>query len=213
MLTNQDCYWAGFLAADGCVDSEGRIRIYLHIKDIAQLEKFKSYTGKPHKISTSAKYPDRCSFEFTDRVMIKWLEDNFNIVPNKSLIYKVPDNLTKEQYSHFFRGLFDGDGCICESFSNVNSRLATLYASLVGSDDCVKFFSDFNKAELNITGSLQNRGKYTKTGNSFSNIKYSTNKAKVLLKFMYESSTPETRLDRKYDLYVKTVVENNRLTR
>ena len=213
MFTIEDLYWAGFLAADGCVDDDGRVRIYLHRKDVEHLEKFKAYTGKPHKIQTPESYPDRCAFEFTDRDMVKWLNDNFNIVPRKSLVYEFPTWMSVEDMSHFLRGYFDGDGCICESFSNRASRTATLYATVTGSDPAIDFVYQFLLKTLAITGPVQRRAKYTKTGNPYSTVKYSTKKSAALLKYMYSNSTYSTRLNRKYDLYYNIVVMDNRLTR
>ena len=212
MLSKEELYWGGFLASDGCVDSDNRVRLYLHSKDIAHLEKFKAYVNKPHKIQHSEKYPDRCAFEFTDRNYVEFLEEHFNIVPKKSLTYQIP-LLFDNQYPDFFRGLFDGDGCICESFSNRASKTATLYATLTGSADCVSEFYLLMEKHLGIVGHIQNRAKYGTTGNPFSCVKYNTNKAKLLLSYLYKDSTLSTRLDRKFELYDDIIVKGIRLTR
>lgn len=212
LLSKEDLYWGGFLASDGCVDSSNRVRVYLHIKDIKQLEKFKVYIGKPHKIQVSEKYPDRCAFEFTDKGYVEFLEENFNITPNKSLNYEMP-LLFDNQYPDFLRGLFDGDGCICESFSNAASKTATLYTTLTGSVGCITEFVGLMEATLGIVGHVQNRAKYGSTGNPFMCVKYNTNKSKILLDYLYKQSTEATRLDRKFELYNKIVVNGIRQTR
>lgn len=211
MLSKDQLYWGGFLAADGCVDGTNRVRLYLSEIDIDQLHKFKAFIGKPHKIQQSEKYK-RVAFEFTDAVMCRMLQDTFNITPRKSLTYELP-NLSVEEMKHFLRGYFDGDGCICESFSNKNSKTATLYTTFVGSVACITGIRDFLKAHLGIDGPIQDRAKYGTTGNSYLQLKYSTNKSLVLLKWLYADSDVENRLDRKYDLYHKIIVLGNRLTR
>lgn len=212
-MLNNRLYWGGFLAADGCVDNDGRVRLYIHSKDINHLVKFKEFTGKSHKIQQSEKYPDRCAFEFTDYDMVAQLKKDFNIVPVKSLIYELPTWMNDYEFSHFLRGYFDGDGCICESFSNRASKTATLYTTITGSDSAIDSIAYRLKQILGIDGCIQRRAKYSKTGNSYSTVKYSTNKSIKLLKYLYEDSTLSTRLDRKYALYDTIVVQGKRLTR
>lgn len=84
-ITPESSYWAGFIAADGCVDEKGRVRFYLQLSDHTHLQKFAEFVGSSHKINIDQKR-NRCSLEFvcsqivTD--LLKW-----NIVPRKSLEY------------------------------------------------------------------------------------------------------------------------------
>ena len=87
--TEESCYWAGFLAADGNVDSKGRIRLMLKYDDILHLEKFKEYLQSTHAVSSNTDTYNRCSFEFTNKDMCDMLDLNFNTVPNKSLTIKL----------------------------------------------------------------------------------------------------------------------------
>ncbi len=199
--TEQAAYWAGFLAADGCVDAKGRIRIYLQLSDVAHLEKFAEFVGSSHKINTNEER-NRCSIEFTCSSMVADLR-KWNIVPRKSVTYTPPEN--PNHLPHFMRGLFDGDGTICESFSNANSRTATLYSGLVCSYSCRDWFVRFAD-DLGITLKQHERDNCV-------NITMNTNKSKVFLTYMYEDSSEAIRLDRKYALYVKTVVNDDRETR
>jgi len=204
--TEESCYWAGFLMADGNVDSKGRIRLMLKYDDIGHLEKFKDFLNSTHKISSNTSTYNRCSFEFTDINMCEVLDLNFNIVPNKTLVAKLP-NIPNEMFRHFVRGYFDGDGSICESFSNKNSLTATIYATFAcGSFEFIdKLYKKLN-AILNIQGHLQDFG----TGRKWQ-IKYNTNDAKTLLYYMYNDSY--VYLDRKYALYTRLVLDNVRTTR
>lgn len=213
MLSNNQLYWGGFLAADGCVDSEGRVRLYLHSKDKRHLEKFQLFTNKPNKVQHTENYPDRCAFEFTDKDMCDYLTAYFNIIPVKSLIYEMPTWMDDREFSHFLRGYFDGDGCICESFSNAASKTATLYATITGSDPAIEYIASRLKTTLGISGPVQRRNKYSTTGNPYSTVKYSTNKSIELLRYLYNNSEEENRLDRKFELFHRIVVKGNRLTR
>ena len=193
--TEESCYWAGFIAADGNVDSKGRIRIMLKYDDIQHLEKFRKVLQSTHAISSNTEVYNRCSFEFTSHDMCGMLEVNFNIVPNKTDKYVLPSSIPLDMFRHYLRGYFDGDGSVCESFSNTNSTTATLYATF-----CSGSFSFIDKlfyklrSELGLGGCLQDFG----TGKKWQ-IKYSTNDAIALLKYMYTGSS--IHLDRKYHIF------------
>lgn len=205
--TPESCYWAGFLAADGNVDTKGRVRLMLKYDDISHLGKFREFMGSTHTIGSNTTEYNRCSFEFTSPYVCETLDLNFNIVPNKSLIYTFPKNIPDELLKHFIRGYFDGDGSICESFSNANSVTATLYATFCsGSYDFAKILYDKLSSILGLHGHLQDFN----TGRKWQ-IKYNTNDAKKLLTYMYNNDVVS--LDRKKLLYIRTVVDNNRMVR
>lgn len=204
--SEEACYWAGFLAADGNVDQKGRVRIMLKYDDYSHLEKFKEFLQSTHTISSNTTKYNRCSFEFTSRYICDILDINFNIVPNKTAIYTLP-SIPNKYFRHYVRGYFDGDGSICESFSNINSSTATLYTTFAsGSKDfSVELFDKLNTILL-INGHLQE----FKDSNKYQ-IKYTTNNSRALLSWMYKDA--EVYLDRKYILYSRIVVGNNRLMR
>lgn len=204
-LDEYSCYWGGFLAADGNVDSRKRIRLMLQYDDIGHLEKLKELLGSTHTISYNTDQYNRCSFEFTHKKICEDLEHNFNIIPNKTDRLKFPKHLTVEQMRHYIRGYFDGDGSICESFSNKNSLTATLYTTF--SSGCKEYADDlfnFLQNTLQLKGNNQDYG----TKNQ---LKFNTNDSMVLLSWMY--SDCNVYLDRKYAKYQSIVIEGHRSTR
>lgn len=204
--SEESCYWAGFIAADGNVDSKNRLRIMLKYDDLLHLEKLRQYLESTHSISSNTTTYNRCSFEVTSSHICEMLDLNFNIVPSKTDKYILP-SIPDKFLRHYVRGYFDGDGSICESFSNARSITATLYATFSsGSEDLVyPLYTKINSV-LGISGSLQDFA----TGKKWQ-IKYNTNAAKILLSWMYEDSS--VYLERKYNLYIRTVVNDNRLVR
>ena len=200
--TKESNYWAGFIAADGCVDSKGRVRLYLQLSDIEHLKKFARFVGSTHTINENPTR-NRCSIEFTCSAMVLDLQ-RWNITPNKSITYSPPTGLKYQK--DFLRGLFDGDGTICESFSNKNSITATLYAGLTCSYSCRDWFYNICNNELGI--SLKQHEKENCVC-----ITMNTNKSKIFLTHIYEDSTVGFRLDRKYELFTKIVVNNIRKVR
>lgn len=204
-LDEYSCYWGGFLAADGNVDSKKRIRLMLQYDDMGHLEKFKELLGATYAISYNTDQYNRCSFEFTHRKMCEDLERNFNIVPNKTDKLKFPKHLTVEQLRHYIRGYFDGDGSICESFSNKNSITATLYTTFAsGCKEYADELFNFLQKTLHLNGN--NQDYVTK-----SQLKFNTNDSITLLNWMYNNCN--VYLDRKYAKYLEIVLNGNRLTR
>lgn len=204
-LDEYSCYWGGFLAADGNVDSSNRIRLMLKYDDIGHLEKFKELLGSTHTIATNTDQYNRCSFEFTHKKMREDLEHNFNIVPNKTDKLIFPSHLSIEQLRHYIRGYFDGDGSICESFSNKNSITATLYTTFAsGCKEYADSLFKFLQETIQLRGNNQDYG--TK-----SQLKFNTNDSIALLTWMYKDCN--VYLDRKYAKYVSIVAEHNRKTR
>lgn len=205
--TEESCYWAGFLMADGNVDSKHRVRIMLKYDDINHLEKFRDFLKSTHAISSNTTEYNRASFEITNTHLCDMLDLNFNIVPNKSLISSFPKTIPQNMLRHFIRGYFDGDGSICESFSNKNSSTATLYATFVcGSYYFIEYLFTYLKANIGVNGHLQDFN----TGKKWQ-IKYNTNDAKKLLHYMYDDSI--VYLDRKFLLFNRIVIDDNRLQR
>lgn len=118
-------YWAGFMAADGNVSKQNDVGIILKSSDINHLIKFQeiiktnspityntnkertiNINGKIHTIKTSTNIRIRIrSYQ-----MAKDLQ-RFNIIPNKTKTYDIPEWIINHQlFHHFIRGYFDGDG-------------------------------------------------------------------------------------------------------
>lgn len=202
--SEESCYWAGFIAADGCVDSKNRVRIMLKYDDLNHLEKIKSFLKSTHAISVNTDKYNRCSFELTNSHLCDMLDLNFNIVPNKTDKLKFPKHIPDKYIKHYIRGYFDGDGSICESFSNKNSITATIYATFAsGSRDFSINLFNYLQDKLSLGGHLQEFNDSVKW-----QLKFSTNDAKVLLTYLYADST--VYLDRKYALYQRIIVNDTR---
>lgn len=202
--SEKSCYWAGFLAADGNVDSKNRIRLMLKYDDCTHLEKFKEFLESTHTISSNTDKYNRCSFEFTHKEMCEVLEFNFGIVPNKTDKLEFPSYIPTKYLVHYLRGYFDGDGSICESFSNKNSTTASIYATFAsGSKNFSVDLFNYLHGTLKLGGHLQEFDGSTKW-----QLKYNTNDAKTLLEFMYGSCS--TYLDRKFALYQRLIVNDIR---
>lgn len=141
--TNQeDCaYFYGWIVSDGCLSDSGAVTVSLNTKDMELLENLKSYVGGNRKISSVVTKPDprtgavyhNSSFSFKDEDLTERLV-NFGLEPRKSTRETCPEVFKFNR--HFWRGMFEGDGCISKASNNID---------LVGSDVIVKDFFNYMK--------------------------------------------------------------------
>lgn len=109
-------YWAGFIAADGCIyiDPYNRCSLEIHLqkKDEKHLKKFIkdiNYSGNLDELK--ARNACRVRLRGVRQTLYKDLNKNFNITPRKSSTLKFPKKLTKQQKIAYIVGYIDGDGC------------------------------------------------------------------------------------------------------
>lgn len=133
-------YWAGFLAADGCIH-KNRLQLAVGRGDAHHLLRFKEDIESKHKITIT---------QHLARIGIRSLElcselgRRFNIFPNKSGYYEPPSLLDENLSRHFWRGLFDGDGWI-----SVNSGKYPVIG-LSGSFETIVEFSTYIRKWLAV---------------------------------------------------------------
>ena len=115
------CYWAGFIAADGCLlcipgESEpSTVRIRLAARDAYHLEMFKAATEFAGPI---AFYDGGATVSIAVSGARPWtadLESRFSITPCKSKTLRPPNLTDNDEILAFIAGLIDGDGCISVS--------------------------------------------------------------------------------------------------
>jgi hypothetical protein len=131
-VTAEAAYWAGFIAADGCVSrasttSGGHRKattlvVVLHREDEDHLTKLNSFLGNERPVSrhiSNGRPQSRIQVYGCDGLLDD-LERHYNITPAKSLTLK-PPNL-KEHALPFLIGLFDGDGSAI-TYNHANGRV------------------------------------------------------------------------------------------
>lgn len=120
-VNNDNSYWAGFVAADGCVrytDGTYTFKIELSEVDRHQLEALNFYTESEYPISKLKKPSkrgcgitnDMCYTSVNDISWAKGLENNFGIFPRKTWFLKPPP-IHEDFFSYWLCGFLDGDGC------------------------------------------------------------------------------------------------------
>lgn len=179
------------LLADGYIRLDRPV-VDLHLKaeDVGHVRKFAAalkFEGKVHE------WERDCRVTITSSQMVNDLRVNFGVVPQKTSIAKFPVQVPEFLWSHLVRGIFDGDGCICvPTGSEVPcvSFVGTL-AVIGGVQDAIARFTD-----VNLVPTITPHDAISSTG-------YSGDNAKRVCDWMYKDATCESRLDRKYTLYVQ----------
>lgn len=111
-FTPGSCYWAGFIAADGNI-SNGTLSIELSIKDEIQLIEFSKFIKRKNHFYYRERGGNKsCQLRIRSEQIIRDLKENFNIVPNKTLILKPPYKIPNHLIKYYISGYFDGDGSL-----------------------------------------------------------------------------------------------------
>lgn len=119
-------YWAGFIAADGCLKlpPKSRLDLKISVKDLTHLEQFRSDISSNAKIRhytqkvgpTSLVKNKEKNYPMVELILYsfnKTYEDlckNYNITNAKSLTLQPPSNLDWTNSLAFIKGYIDGDG-------------------------------------------------------------------------------------------------------
>lgn len=211
--TQEKAYWAGFVLAEGHIRKGQKRNIYpnrlaigLKTSDSYMLENFKKAIGSGHKVASRLNYDKRTGKTYLgSSIQIYSVElcaalIKLGIGQEKSHTGFFP-NIPKEFYASFIRGQYCGDG-----FCGLNSA-DNLRINFIATEPIAKFMINHFKESF---GSIQPQ-LHLLTKNNL-NLKqfYYSNRYDVtkILDYLYKDSTPETRLDRKYQLYQEFIVND-----
>ena len=191
--TPESFYWAGFIAADGCILGNNRMSLYLASKDKNHVEKLTKALDYDGKICYS-RVRNAYGVSITSERIVMDLQ-RFNIFERKSLTYKFPEFVIGHNFcNHFMRGYFDGDG----SF-NIDSRLKTkqLRFALRGT---VEFLTTYRNI-LETACGFEKRERSIPIESGCGNLSYSGRlKPSKIVDFLYKNSSDAIQLQRKYDV-------------
>jgi hypothetical protein len=153
-LGERSCYWAGFIAADGCIhDRDKSVTIRLSSKDRDHLVRFRNdikYTGSIIDVDPCTNY-GRIHSECTVYGAIEWIQDLnnlFNITPRKSKTLVQPNIHNDSYILPYMVGYVDGDGCIWEK------RPKYYQLEIVGNESLLLWIKDFVQRITNSTSDV-----------------------------------------------------------
>lgn len=202
--TQESCYFAGLLAADGSIDINGTIGLELKISDNLLVEKFKKFTESEHTLSISEK---SCRIRFFSPEIKDSLKYNFNVCSNKTFSMELPILPNIENYQDFIRGFFDGDGCLTEFFNSRHTASFRVYltsGSLLFLEQLLHFL---HHEKVCVGGSI-----HKKATNCW-HIQFGVRDSTTFLNFIYKNNTTNLFLPRKHELYNKLIIRNDRCMR
>lgn len=189
---NETMYWVGVLAADGCV-SKKAVSLSFATKDKEHISKYRQFMKSEHTINNIKPHHTRKGDGSVGLAIKnqKIVDDliKFGIGERKSLTYDPPEMCASN--SHFWRGMIDGDGWITKRRRGVG---------LCGTLETIHKFKTWCIETCGAT-----EASICKKGKIFS-IAFGGNNAKLICEKIYQESTESTRMNRKYDLYVKKIL-------
>lgn len=217
--SEESFYWAGFIAADGCVLSRtvnrskpNMLSISLESTDTPHLLKFKNQSKAESIISFKTvknslqnskwKDTDECEIKITSTKICKDLE-RFNVVMRKTKIYDLPSwILTHDLLPHFIRGYNDGDGSFY--WNKKAGRADQLYFSMRGNSEYLLKIRKVLEKEC----SLVERIKPIRISSGHGVLEYGGNLIlKRICNYLYKNST--IYLDRKFEIIKHLLTENS----
>lgn len=197
----EKAYWLGFIAADGCLHKT-KYKLSFCVKDPDILYKFKEAIGAGSPVGNVFVFDKRTKKEYEQyNLQINSKEfcqhiRNHGVDENKSATFYFP-NINKEFYSHFMRGLLDGDGYIMIKYSTKRKN-KTIRAGMLSTPECIKFIWDYLVEELKFPFQ-----KIVNTKWGYIDAISIQKDALKFLDWLYQDSTEATRLNRKYKLYAE----------
>lgn len=146
----ENSYWAGFIAADGCIYRRAKgtrtLSIGLQLKDKQHLINLKSRIGAgslsdvKHYNENGRTYHSVTFLVYSDKICND-LGSNFNIYPQKSLTLS-PPTLKGDLALAYIAGYIDGDG----SYTRSNNRPVI---SIVGTAEVLQWIANIAGVEKN----------------------------------------------------------------
>ena len=171
-------YWAGFIAADGSLSSrasEYALTLSLSHKDEKHVRAFKKDIKSTHTITTLTKQQSinnsnekeyKTSFIKISSPIIYNDLNIFNIVPNKTRAYKMPEFIMNDQYvNSFILGILDGDGW-------VRNKDNTIHIGWCGTPELMQQIRNILIKHCNLNDSA---GYYERKSDHFAKIEFGGN--------------------------------------
>ena len=149
-------YYAGFIAADGCIIEKQLkncttkyLNIAIHSKDVELLEQFKKDINYNGPISYY-KNNEFVRISINSTKIVDDLRTNFNITPRKTFTLEPPNLIETSQIASFIIGYIDGDGSISFSNDYARGRQKNMVIGIVGTYSMLSWILQFCQ---NITNS------------------------------------------------------------
>lgn len=191
-LSEETCYWIGFIAADGCIFDYGNgnvgFTLALNEQDKEHILKFQNFIEDKRELYYNEK--NKTYVLTIKRREIVDILQQYGIFPAKSLTITAPDFLQNdEQKKWWIRGYIDGDGSL--AISSAKGDYMALEVGIVGTPSVLDFIKPFAKTNAKL---------YQKKGqNSYSLTIQGNHKVYEFIHWLYDNAI--IYLNRKFEIF------------
>ncbi len=202
VVSPEVAYLLGFLWADGYILQTKKISYVVALKivekDANDLKNLFDMTGKwnfclPRK--EKEEHQQTCKITTSNKFLHDFLRENDygnkHGVEPKKILSKIPNNL----HNYFFRGLFDGDGCLYVKNSKVQATIASVYDQ---NWDFVKKILEKLDVKYRVVRTISNVGNKS----SIISITGKTHTLKFMDYLYNNKNLDKIGMNRKYDKYL-----------
>lgn len=184
----ENSYWAGFISGDGCIKpaKDGRkskLEFYLSSKDDLHLKRFSERLG----LNRNTNKGSISRLSISSNILVKDLENNFNITKKKTFTIKPPNILGRELIKSYIVGIIDADGWI--------TRRKKTNVLTFGICSASKDLIIWLKENIETICKIHSKRKINKRDNTYS-IYYSHKQAEKILSVLNKVNVPK--LERKW---------------
>ena len=180
-------YWAGWLCADGSISGEKALSFEISRQDVSVLERFREFSGFTGPI-THRRRSKRTEMSRIFVTSQQWVKDLacWGVVSRKSRVGSDISKVIKTPYLQlFFRGLFEGDGCI-----HIRKN-GYAFLSIAGRPEVIDAFRCWLWDLDRNPGSLSRRSKITHVA------QFGSNRASMVANRLYDGTHEDLCLPRK----------------
>lgn len=187
--TIENCYYAGFIAGDGCISTTrkyGQKVFQIVLKDKVIIENLSKVLETQYRFDKNRKM---YIITISSNKICNDLETNWNITSRKTNTLRPPNLLKNSLIKAFLIGLIDADGCICWHKKNLCWVL-----QITGNSKSILLWSKNKLALLANVTETPNLHKHNK-GTSYI-VSYQAKKALKIFESLRKIKVP--RLERKW---------------
>jgi len=191
-------YWAGFIAADGCVTGKHTLAIGLSEKDKEHLQKIATLLAEDYQVKTykygEGSYNAEGNYVVFSLSSQQWKEDlekHWGIGKRKTATYRFPEHLEEGLRAAFIAGYIDGDGSINTTKAGKKDKLQI---SICGTEELLEGIRNF----LRSKGVELKNNIYASRGISV--LIAASTTAKKVCEALYDADLPL--LERKWGTYL-----------
>lgn len=150
--TEAKAYWLGFLAADGYVSTRNELSVSLAAKDAGHLAKLRDALSSTHPLLDVTKRDGRhpqVRLVIQSAGLTEALASHG--VTNRKSATMEPPVLGPDLMRHFWRGAFDGDGCVTSTGRGGVDARVSFCGSIAMVSGFARFIASTNRSNAKIT--------------------------------------------------------------